>query len=237
MKIIANPGLYKEKEDLYINVRTAEARVTSNEILKTLPFLPDGNPHKNEWDIRAQNFLQLVKHIQKKFENKPIHILDIGCGNGWMSNRLAAEGHFVTGLDLNLTELKQAEDVFGESPNLEWVYADILKDAIDGKYDIVVFSASCQYFQNLENLIIKLQPLLKQNGEIHFHDSIFYTENEQTDAQKRSTDYYTQLGFPAMASYYFHHSKNALKHLGFKNMHPQSFFSKKRVLEWWVKQY
>lgn len=237
MKIIANPDLYKEKEDLYIKVRSAESRITSNQVLQMLPFLHDGMPHKNEWDTRAQNFLRLVKYFQKKFNNKAIHVLDIGCGNGWMSHRLSKENYFVTGLDLNLAELKQAEEAFGQSANLEWVYADILKDKIDGTYDVILFSASCQYFQNLNDLVARLLPLLKQGGEIHFHDSIFYTEAELEQAKKRSTDYYTQLGFPQMASYYFHHSKNALKRLAFKNMHTRGLFSKKQVLEWWSKKY
>jgi ubiquinone/menaquinone biosynthesis C-methylase UbiE len=235
MKIIADPVFYKEKEDLYINVRTAEARVTGNEVLKMLPFLPEGYAHKNEWDIRAENFHQLIKYIQKKFNGRPIHILDIGCGNGWMSHRLSTEGHFVTGLDLNLVELKQAEEVFGESPKLQWVYANILEDRLGSNYDLIIFSASCQYFQNLETLVNTVKALLKLGGEIHFHDSIFYTEAEQEQAKKRSIDYYTQLGFPQMATYYFHHSKNTLIHLGFKNMHSNGLFSKKCILEWWAK--
>ncbi len=235
MRIVANPEMYKEKEALYIKVRDAEGRVPANDVVKSFPYVPADNPYKNEWDTRAKNLLRLLQYLEKKFE-KPTKILDVGCGNGWMSHALYKQGYSVTGVDLNLTELKQAEEIFGEPEGLKWMYADILNDDIGERFDIILFAASCQYFPDLEVLTSHISGLLHNGGEIHLYDSMFYDRKELPAARQRSIDYYTRLGFPQMADYYFHHAYDTVKKLGFHNMNTRRWFTKKPLLEWWVKK-
>jgi len=237
MKILANPQLYTEKEALYINVRSTEGRVITDDILRMLPDVSANSPYKQEWILRAENYKKLIKHIHTSFAGKPITILDVGCGNGWMSNKLSAEGHHVTGMDLNMTELTQAEQVFGTSATLTWVYADIMKDEPGKKYDLILFSASVQYFPNLQMLTQRIQQFLNAEGEIHFHDSVFYDDNSATEAKQRSIAYYTNLGFPDMAGYYFHHPIKSLQQAGFKQVNAPRLFGKKPLLQWWMKKF
>jgi SAM-dependent methyltransferase len=234
MILIADSEQYKDKEALYIQVRTAEGRVPDVEAIRALPYVAESSPLKAEWDNRANSYERLKKYLSAK--GKPLHILDIGCGNGWMSHRLYEAGHSITGIELNLTELQQAEEAFGSNERLQWMYADILKSTIVNKYDIILLSASCQYFASLRALTARLIPMLSRKGEIHLHDSMFYTRDEIAAAQQRSLEYYTKLGYPGMADYYHHHSKEELLELGYHKKKPPLFARRGNKLEWWIKQ-
>ncbi|MCD6064283.1 MAG: class SAM-dependent methyltransferase [Flavipsychrobacter sp.] len=234
MIIIANPTQYKEKEDLYVNVRTAEGRIPDDRSLKLLPDVTDSSSHINEWPMRKQSFARFTDYLKRKFGGRTLNILDVGCGNGWMCHRLSEKGHRVTGVDLNLAELEQAERVFGSNSQLQWVYADIMEDAIPGApFDIVLFSASCQYFSNLSELTDEVKGLLSNSGEIHLLDSVFYKTSQLYEAKARSIDYYSRLGYPAMAAYYFHHTTDELKRCGYKKLYP-GLFSFHSPLQWWM---
>jgi SAM-dependent methyltransferase len=233
MIVIADPTLYKDKEEAYIKVRETEGRVLTNRELERMPYVDAAFPLKAEWDIRAQNFERFRNYLKNKSQQM-LRILDVGCGNGWMTRRLYDAGHDVTGLDLNMVELIQAEQVFGQNERLQWIYADVLNDTIKGEYDIILLSASCQYFPDLEHLTTHLQSLLKQGGEIHLHDSIFYDPSEVVHAKQRTIEYYTKMCAPVMATYYYHHTRHVLDRLGYKERKPFRLFPKKHSLQWWI---
>ena len=234
MILLANPDDYLQKEALYIKTRTAEERVISNELLRQLPYPPADSRYIDEWRVRAKSFERFIKYLRKKHHNRQLNILDVGCGNGWMTNKLYCVGHKVTGLDLNLTELKQAEEVFGVSDGLKWVYADVLNnsDIPGAPFDIIILSASCQYFKNIPRLTQRLSLLLRDNGELHLLDSIFYKPGNIQSAKDRSQAYYTKLGVPEMSDYYFHHTETEMRKAGYKKQYPKFFNI--AVLQWWI---
>ncbi|MBN9483278.1 MAG: class I SAM-dependent methyltransferase [Bacteroidetes bacterium] len=232
MQIIADPKLYEEKERLYYDVRNKEGRIISDETLKQLPYADSSNPYYSEWNLRAKNMERFLAYLKKR-KQPSIKILDVGCGNGWMTHLLSEAGCDVTGADLNMEELQQAERVFGTDEKLKWLYANVLTDNIPGApFDLIIFGASCQYFPNINELTKKLLPLLSPGGEIHLLDSIFYKDAQIGDAASRSKEYYSSLGFPEMAGYYHHHSIPSLKKAGYTKVHP-GLFSKATPLQWW----
>ncbi len=234
MIFISPKEIHTEQEQLYIAVRDAEERVVTDDLLKQLPYPPESYIHHKEWKLRAESFHRFTNYLDKYYKGQRLRILDIGCGNGWMSNLLYKQGHSVTAVDLNIAELEQAERAFGTNENLQWLYADILKDEIaNSPFDIIVFGASCQYFRDISILTDRLKPLLKPFGSIHLLDTFFYTEDTIAGARQRTEEYYKNLGYPLMATYYHHHSVNDLKHNGYKKIFP-SFFSGKGKPEWWV---
>lgn len=227
---ISDSKLYAEKERLYIAVRSAEHRVISDDILKLLPYPPQYYVHYSEWHIRARSFERFSRSLKKK----DLNILDLGCGNGWMANKLYLSGHRVTGIDINLVELEQAEKVFGTNERLQWVYADILKDGVTNHpFDLIVLGASCQYFHDITVLTDTLRNLLAPGGQIHLLDSFFYSKDNFDAAVLRTKDYYLNIGYPQMAEYYYHHLSSDLKQLGYKKLYPTLFAGKGKP-EWWV---
>lgn len=140
-------------------------------------------------------------------------MLEAGCGNGWLCHMISdIPGSRVIGVDVNFTELQQAARVFQDFPNLHFIYTDINSGLFrENKFDIIVFAASIQYFESLEEILGSALKLLKPGGEIHIIDSPFYSNSEIKAAQQRSRIYYEEAGFPAMASCYFHHCLEELK--------------------------
>lgn len=194
----------------YIAIRKAENRIYSIDALKALPYIPKGTPHDQEWRIRSRSARRLLRYLNSKKINS---VLEIGCGNGWLSNLIATSTNLnVVGLDVNLVELEQAAEAFGETPGLHFVFGNILDDIFAKKsFDVVLFAASLQYFEDLQTLFPHVFPLLKENGEIHIIDSPFYTAAALPEARKRSSDYFASLGHLEMEKHYYHHSIEQLK--------------------------
>lgn len=217
LKILSNPEKFKEKESLYIALRKQEGRLYPDEVLAKIPYLGDSSHLAKEWKVRAVSAEKLNKHLAQK--NRPLHILDLGCGNGWLANFMSKVNNKVSAVDVNMEELKLGARVFAEKKNLQFIYGDIFENILPEKsFDIIVCAASIQYFPKLQVLIERLFTLLTPKGEIHFVDCPIYNEDELDAAKQRSLDYFTERGFKEMASYYHHHSWSELKGFNYKRM-------------------
>ncbi len=162
--------------------------------------------------MREQSSSRFLKYLNGI--DKPITILDIGCGNGWFSNAMASVSskNRVVGLDINVSELEQATRVF-KKDNLDFVYANLfeLNDEFDSQFDLIVLNASIQYFKDLIGLMKLISRFLKPQGEIHILDSPFYPASDIEAAKNRSLQYYKNMGFPEMGDHYYHHSIESIK--------------------------
>ncbi|HNP31655.1 MAG TPA: methyltransferase domain-containing protein [Flavobacterium sp.] len=196
--------------DLYITVRKKENRFYSEEEIKNLPNIQKEDPNYAEWQLRKKSSNRFISYLKGK--NKPLKIMEIGCGNGWFSHLMSTiEKTQVTGLDVTVPELEQAARIF-EKENLNFVYADIFEETQlnEKRFDIIVFNSSIQYFKDLLELFKIVKELLSENGEIHIIDSPFYEGSEIEEAKKRTQNYYLNLGFPEMSKNYFHHRIDSL---------------------------
>jgi len=191
-----------EFEKLYVALREKEGRILSDEQVKSLPYLKD-SPLTNEWKLRQESTKKFLTGIAKKGK---LSVLEIGCGNGWFSNQMALTNqNEVVGQDINLEELKQARRCF-ELENLNFICCYDLEQLPDGRFDLIVFNASVQYFEFPNKTFELLKTKLKQNGEIHIIDSPFYMNQEEASAAKnRSIQYYNDKGFAPLSSFYYHH--------------------------------
>jgi 2-polyprenyl-3-methyl-5-hydroxy-6-metoxy-1,4-benzoquinol methylase len=234
MLILNDENIYRSREQLYIAVRDKEGRVYSDEVLRILPDVDMAHPLYNEWQQRKKSYERLQQHIKSKYKNEKIAVLDLGCGNGWMSNLLHKAEYNVTGADLNMAELTQGERVFGTNGTLQWIYGDVMNAQFPYPYDVIVLAASCQYFAELPVLIERLKSMTQANGEIHLIDSMFYRQDEVAGAAARSRAYYSGLGYPDMAKYYHHHSKEDLMEMGFECVYPRAYQLFVKGLQWWL---
>lgn len=215
----------KAFEHEYLLLRKKEGRLYADDVVAKLPFVTSSDPLKKEWRIRKQSSTRLVNHLSK--QNRPLRILEIGCGNGWLTNHLASIPRAnVVGLDINETELAQAKRVFQRN-NLQFVIGDIRNGAVNGQFDVIVFAASLQYFKPLYEIINVCFQHLNPRGEINVIDTQFYSGTTQAEAKKRSEDYFKRLASPTMQDYYFHHSVHELAAFNYKILfNPNSFFHK-----------
>lgn len=214
-----------EFEQLYIDLRSHENRLYTDEEVAWLPDIADGHVHKKEWEIRKISCDQLIKYLRHK--KRPMKILEVGCGNGWLSYQLSQiAGANVSGLDVNLVELQQAERVFNTIPNLHFIHGDLNSVSAE-KFDIIIFAASIQYFASFSGVIERALHLLNDEGEVHITDSHFYDEKDVADARSRSSKYFRCKGFDRMDNFYFHHTLKELDGFNYAILrNPGSIFNK-----------
>ena len=213
-------------ENSYTKLRQKENRFYDDEVVRTLPFPPQGVRSK-EWEARSYTAKLLLEHLKRESANHVI--MDLGCGNGWLSHFLAryldAE---VCGVDVNILELEQAGRVFGQQTKLSFLCADIMSVELPLQYfDTIILAASIQYFSKPHLLVDRLYSLLYNGGEVHIVDSPLYKSYEAANAAKvRSARYFDSVGVPEMKQYYHHHSFNDFGSHGFTvRFDPGSFAS------------
>jgi ubiquinone/menaquinone biosynthesis C-methylase UbiE len=197
-------------EDKYARLRKKEGRAYSDTEVLGLPSISSSHAFYKEWGIRKRSCKKLVQYLKKKEAVR--NILEIGCGNGWLSAQLATNTNAnVVGLDINNIELEQARKVFNLIQNLSFINGDI-KDEIfvDKKFDSIVFAASIQYFESIKKIVAITLEHLTPQGEVHILDTNFYLGPEVILAQQRTKKYYDSIGFSGMEEYYFHHTLNEL---------------------------
>lgn len=223
-------SLFEEK---YINIRYREKRIYSDEEVRNLPLISMNHPHYKEWVIRKQSADKLIHYLKK--ENKPLKILEIGCGNGWLCHQLSKMDNCeVMGSDINFTELQQAARVFKGIEGLRFIYGDIRYGILQTlQFDVIVFAASLQYFESSQQILQSASEHLAEDGEIHILDSAFYKPGELPAAKQRTEKYYLQLGFPEMANHYFHHSANDLESFNYRILYdPKKILFRKNPFPW-----
>jgi SAM-dependent methyltransferase len=157
----------------YETIRQAEGRGSVEpEYYRTLPYHPAA-----DWKIRAQSFDALLAHVITPMEDKgyPLQILDLGAGNSWLSNRLAARGHDVTAVDLTINSF----DGLGcyrfyastfLSVQAEFDYLPIPDHAAA----IIIFNASLHYSVNIEQTLKAVLRVLNDAGLIIILDTPVY---------------------------------------------------------------
>jgi len=223
-------------QENYINIRKAENRIHSIDFIRNLPEVPRDAPYYHEWRIRRKSAQNLLHYLNNK--KNVGTILEVGCGNGWLTHLTAASTDYdVVGLDVNLFELKQASEAFGDSPHIHFVFGNIL-DGIFARnsFDVVILAASIQYFNDLHDLFGHILPLVKNSGEIHILDSPFYSASQLSEARRRSSQYFANLGHVEMEQYYFHHSLDSLKEFNFEVMYDPGTFKNRILRKWFLRE-
>lgn len=198
-------------EKIYIQVRSLESRLYTDEELTHLPDIFPAHPRYREWQLRKESARRLLRYISRKKVNPDI--LEVGCGNGWLTHQLAdIPGTRVTGVDINFTELQQAARVFSNDPNLRFIHGDIRSGLLeDRRFDYILFAATLEHFPSAKKVLHLCLTHLKRGGEIHLIDTPFCKPEEVKFEERRTLAYYTSFGYPEMADYYFHHTLDDLR--------------------------
>jgi len=71
---------------------------------------------------------------------RSLRLCDLGCGKGWLSSILSKYGD-VLGVDMSIDMAKRLH------PNLKFKQANIIKDTIEGQFDIVVSSEVIEHME------------------------------------------------------------------------------------------
>jgi ubiquinone/menaquinone biosynthesis C-methylase UbiE len=212
-------------EDTYIGIRKKEGRLFSDLEVPRLPEVNKNHPHAKEWQVRKKSSKRLLEYFNRV--NTERIILEIGCGNGWLSHNLSkVNSSHVIGLDVNSTELEQAANVFRGAQNLAFIKGDVFSISLPFKINYAVLASSIQYFPDIAMLLNAISQLLAEAGEIHIVDSPFYFQKEVHHARERSNAYFTSQQ-SGMGNHYYHHTWEALSDFSFKIIYNPSDLTSK----------
>ncbi len=90
------------------------------------------------------------------------NILDVGCGNGYLSIYLRNDSNFVVGIDPSDLSIKNATTQNNHS-NISFIQTTFERFEPSRKFDAVIFVASVHHM-NMSDAIDKVKSLLNSNG-------------------------------------------------------------------------
>ncbi len=213
----------------YETVRQGEGRSSSDvNYYRSLPYR-DLSGHKSaDWRIRAASFDSFLENILLPLEEETrgsLTVLDLGAGNGWLSNRLAQRGHTLGAVDLTLNN----SDGLGCYRFFDSTFAPIQAEfdtlpLPDGAADLIIFNASLHYSEDYLKTLSESVRVLALNGTLIILDSPFY-QDARSGAQmvkERESLFVQQYGFRS----------NALKSRNYLTYSTLQQLGKKLGIQW-----
>jgi SAM-dependent methyltransferase len=186
----------------YETIRRAEGRGSQEAAYyRALPYHDLSGKMIADWRIRAASFDLFLKKVISP-EKSPLRILDLGAGNGWLSNRLSALGHVVTAVDLMTNDFDGLGCWRYYNANYTPVQAEF--DGLpfeNGVADMVIFNASLHYAVNYHETIAEALRVLGRAGKLVVLDSPVYRQagSGERMVQERETQFTKRYGFPSNA--------------------------------------
>lgn len=119
----------------------------------------------------------ILQNIPVLLDNKPLSILDAGCGMGQVSKALEQENRALTLCDISADMLAMAQQTLSASPSdIEYIHSSLqdLGEQHDHKYDLVIFHAVLEWLDDPQAIIPVLKKRLKPGGYISL---MFYNLN------------------------------------------------------------
>jgi SAM-dependent methyltransferase len=176
----------------YAAHREAEGRGGGGEAeLLALPYLREG-PQAAQWAVRSRTFDRFLGAVLQPMASaaspsRPLHVLDVGAGNAWLSYRVMLAGHRATALDVRTDAVDGLGAVAGYRAHLPALPRRIAAsfDAVpmaDGVADLVVFNASIHYSLDLPLTLREAVRVLAPGGRVVILDSPFYPSVADGDA-------------------------------------------------------
>ena len=101
--------------------------------------------------------------------HKNEHVLDIGCGGGFLANDLAARGFQVVGIDASVESLRIAQER-DETRSVQYQVEDAYQVSFDANtFDVVCAMDFLEHVQYPDQVILEASRVLKPGGCFFFH--------------------------------------------------------------------
>lgn len=111
----------------------------------------------------------VIEKIRSRFAGPAPEVLDAGCGGGFLSNRLAAEGFRGTGLDLAADSLAVARR-HDATASVRYVAGDVYAMPFpDASFDVVTAMDLLEHVEDPARAIAEFARVLRPGGLLIFH--------------------------------------------------------------------
>ena len=122
-------------------------------------------------DIRIQYINRVVskyKKPNKTYVLNKLKCLDIGCGGGLLSERIARQGGLVTGIDITKSSIEIAKvHAFNSGLNINYLNTDVssfIKNNSSKRFDLVIASEVVEHLDDRVLFFKETSKLLKNKG-------------------------------------------------------------------------
>ena len=171
----------------YELVREAEGRGSDDpDFYLSLPFRDITGRNSWQWSIRARTFKYIASRILPGLSrgvSRPLTVLDLGAGNGWLSYRLAHLGHHPIAVDLQTNSFDGLGAAVHYQHSLPILFPRFQAELdrlpfADGQFDCAMFNASFHYSENYGRTLAETIRCLRPGGTIVIADSPSYSREE-----------------------------------------------------------
>ena len=182
----------------YAEHRASEGRgLGGGDEVRSLPYVCSGAAAV-QWRVRARSFERFISMVldplAREVAPRPLHLLDLGAGNAWLSCRVRALGHRATAVDLRVDDIDGLGvlegDASGPAAPPDRVAGSFEALPItDDAADIAVFNAAIHYALDLGRALAEACRVVRAGGHIVVIDSPFYdsaAHGEAMVAQKHA---------------------------------------------------
>jgi SAM-dependent methyltransferase len=114
-----------------------------------LPRVARSDPQYLDWHVRQESFRHLCSRVLTRLGRRPLRVLDLGAGTGWLSHRLTLLGHVCVAVDW----LDDPDDGLGAARHYPTTFTRLQADfdhlpLVGGQFDAVIFNGSLHYAAN-----------------------------------------------------------------------------------------
>lgn len=123
-----------------------------------------------------------------------LRVLDVGCGQGWLSGRLLESGADVTGVDGSAELLRRARHQYSGVSFLEMDLAEGLTDLRDSRFDIVVSHLALMDVPELQTLFNDVARTIQPDGRFVYcilHPAFW---NQKSHLDEESGEWHKRVG-------------------------------------------
>ena len=147
-----------------------------------MPFADLTGNFTDQWRIRARSYRFLERQVLPRLEERhgdSFRALDIGAGNGWLSYRLALDGHRPVAVDLCSNVYDGLEAASHYATILPEFFARFEAEMNrlpfdDAQFDVAIYNASFHYSTDYESTMREALRCLRPGGTILIIDSPTY---------------------------------------------------------------
>jgi SAM-dependent methyltransferase len=150
--------------------------------LLALPYLRKG-PLARQWTVRARTFDVFVRRVlppcARRLGRSSLTVLDLGSGPGWLSARLAQDGHRAVALDFRRDPVDglRASESYRERGRARFGCIQASFEHLPiapASFDVAVFNASLHYALSLRQALVETHRVVRPGGSIAILDTPFY---------------------------------------------------------------
>jgi SAM-dependent methyltransferase len=175
----------------YMKLRDREGRGSGGvEELLALPYLNHGTM-KRQWQVHARSYEMFSRRVVApaalRAVGRPLDILDLGAGNGWLSHRLQQQGHDCIATDLRIDTVDGLGAGAAYEPFEDQMFRRVAVtfDSLpfpDRRFDLAIFASSLHYASDLQATFDEVSRVLRSGGRLAVLDSPFYQDSADGDA-------------------------------------------------------